>query len=81
MGRTIIIVDGFTIYRRTKFANYKTLKKTITELNNKYTSRKKQSIESDKKDINKNNEIIEWKRQNPNSTINDYYKQKRKHKK
>lgn len=70
------IVDGFTIYKRTKKANYRTVLNAL-DINNDsyvYNTPKESKVASKVGAINEN--FATWKKTNPNSSINDFYRRK-----
>lgn len=71
------VIDGFTIYSRTKYANFNALKRALNKNGQNYVPKLKNEIESISNGDKKNNEFLEWKKNHPNSTINDFYKWKK----
>lgn len=70
------VVDGFTIYRRTKYANYYALLASLKVNDNDYVSKSVKMAEKPSyRDRNASKSLAEWKIKNPNQSINEYYKQ------
>ena len=70
------IVDGFTIYHRTKKANYKSLLKALNINNDEYIGTSYKLPNNSLNDNNTSKELMEWRKANPNASLNDFYKKK-----
>lgn len=70
------IVDGFTIYHRTKSANYRSLLKALNIYNDNYIPQPISNPKNALKEESNSNDILEWRKANPNASINDFYKKK-----
>jgi hypothetical protein len=71
------IIDGFTIYRRTKKANYRSLLRALKSSGVNSGGKILKTAKQDSNKDNKSEEYRLWKEKNPNSTLNDYYRTKK----
>lgn len=71
------IVDGFTIYYRTKMANYKAFLRALNMDESKYDERIIKVKEHAANAQNLSEEMTEWKKINPNTSLNEFYKRKK----
>lgn len=70
------IVDGFTIYARTKKANYRAVLRALGVSTDNYVSMAPTIAKNSLKDSVSNESYMKWRKENPSLTINDYYKRK-----
>lgn len=70
------IIDGFTIYRRTKKANYKTILKTLNINYVTYVPLISNKMNSASYTKSRISNFEEWKKVNPNSSIKEYLNSK-----
>lgn len=70
------IVDGFTIYHRTKKANYKSLLRALNINDDRYVIISVKPLKDSFNDNNRAKELAKWRKANPNVSINDFYKRR-----
>lgn len=71
------IVDGFTIYFRTKKANYKAFLRALNIDESNYGDSIIKVKEHASNAQNLNEEMTEWRRLNPNASLNEFYSRKK----
>jgi hypothetical protein len=70
------IIDGFTIYGRTKKANYRAVLRTLKINDDSYVVRTPTDTKTASKMGVGNSRLEEWRKANPNLTIKDYLNSK-----
>jgi len=71
------VVDGFTIYHRTKKANYRALLRALNINDDSYVATSVKPVKDALNNDNRSKELAEWRKNNPNASINDFYKSKK----
>lgn len=68
------VVDGFTIYGRTKKSNYRAVLRALNINDESYTPKFPTKVKNTSKVGVESENLAVWKKSNPSSNINDYYR-------